>query len=213
MQINRLYDKVNYYTDMTDVGPILDALGKADGWDLRFGTKFEDGSWDVENSGSSLVESKHADAIGYAQLIEKHVLECIESYCDEYGLEFNPNNLIGQETIDKHYPGTALMSHTDSLPPLCKEGYTVLLYLNNNYEGGEVSFSIKDVYQEDVGIIDIGVDHFSHPSNSSDSIDFWLVPDAFSILIFPPKTPYFHTAHLITGGHKYLIKAFYIAAE
>jgi hypothetical protein len=71
--------------------------------------------------------------------------------------------------------------------------YTMLIYWNDNYEGGEISFAILD-------------DDRKYPSRdiSDPSLDIVLKPEAGSIVIFPSTYPYIHQSHPVISGFKYI---------
>jgi hypothetical protein len=71
--------------------------------------------------------------------------------------------------------------------------YTMLIYWNDNYKGGEISFAILD-------------DDRKYPSNdiTDPSIDIILKPEAGSIVIFPSTYPYIHQSHPVISGFKYI---------
>lgn len=212
------YDPLIYcYTDLLDdehVATINSAMKKETEWTIRFGEKDRNGEWLTKN-GSSFVESLDLMPRDYWNLILDGVGLAVEDFCKDMGLEFDIDKMTGLRTVDKHHPPTQLQTHTDTLPEGCIEGYTVLIYLNDDYEGGELSFTIRDFPQDEVGPVSFEINNKRHPDSQGNAskINFWLKPKPFTVLIFPPRTPYFHTAHRITDGYKYLIKGFYIAKE
>ena len=81
--------------------------------------------------------------------------------------------------------------------------YSLVFYLNDDYEGGEISFTIRDHI----------LSHTERPNAEDDPekqkniITFWLKPKAGSCLIFPAALPYSHTAHSVKSGFKYMSTA------
>lgn len=200
MVINKLEERVWYVTDFTVHGDaLLKEIRESADWAHRFGSKNEDGSWD-EDGGPSFVESLSLNQLKSFNAFNKDLVKCVQNYLDELegGKEVN---LVGHNSVDKHYPPTRIPSHTDNHP-----GLAVLIYMNDDYEGGELSISIRKDMTEN-GVFQIGVDDSKHPEESSKNIDLWVKPAAASILFLPAQAPYYHTAHKITAGHKYLIKA------
>lgn len=65
---------------------------------------------------------------------------------------------------------------------------TFLVYLNDNYTGGEIEFRVL----EDDGRV----------------ATFIYKPQAGDILVFPSDVPYYHGVHETTSGHKQFIRAF-----
>jgi hypothetical protein len=73
-----------------------------------------------------------------------------------------------------------------------KTGITCTMYLNDNYEGGEICFKIVDSKQEKV------VKNFCYK------------PKAGDILVFPSKPPYYHGVNKTTLGRKYFVRSFWL---
>jgi hypothetical protein len=81
------------------------------------------------------------------------------------------------------------------------------MYLNDDYEGGEISFTIASPE----GVL-------SQPSPESDfeqakdkgNYSFYVKPKAGSIIVFPPSPPYHHTAHLVKSGEKIMVPQHWI---
>ena len=200
MIINKLEERVWHVTDFTSHGDaLLKEINESNDWVHRFGTKNEDGSWD-EESGSSFVESLDLSRFKSFNGFKEDLILCVQEYMNELA-DGKEVKLIGEHSVDKHYPPTKIPSHTDDQP-----GLTVLIYMNDDYEGGELSISVRKDMTED-GVVQIGVDEARHPEESSESIDLWIKPSAMSVLFLPAQAPYYHTAHKITSGYKYLIKA------
>lgn len=62
----------------------------------------------------------------------------------------------------------------------------------------------------DNGTINLEIWGLLPPDHEMNSIlDFWIKPEAMSVLIFPPLKPYAHAAHEVTNGTKYIIKGYW----
>jgi hypothetical protein len=77
-----------------------------------------------------------------------------------------------------------------------------VFYLNDDYEGGELSFTIES---PDAPIINGKPSEDYSLSKDSDRITIGIKPEAGSVIIFPSSPPYHHTAHLVKSGFKYMI--------
>jgi hypothetical protein len=125
------------------------------------------------------------------------------------GVTSKPNLYIDFE-IKKYMEGTMMGGHFDQQEGDDRLKYSLVLYLNDNYEGGELSFSIK-------GYDALDGDDRPHQdyeiAKASDKITFGLKPEAGSCIIFPSSAPYHHTAHLIKGGFKYMVPMHWLHDE
>jgi hypothetical protein len=76
---------------------------------------------------------------------------CFEDYVKDKNLKLTKNN-IGQSwlMLREYYPGSALAAHSDGYGYVTKDGtkvkpvFTIILYLNDDYVGGEVDFINDD---------------------------------------------------------------------
>jgi len=89
------------------------------------------------------------------------------------------------------YTGLILPFHTDyqqerSHMPGIKHGITANLYINDNYEGGEVMFQVEP--SEDI---------ISYKAKAGD------------IIVFPSGAPYYHGVKNVIDGDKYIIRSFW----
>lgn len=102
-------------------------------------------------------------------------------------------NLSPSLDICKYIPGGSLGMHYDGIDGDTSLLYTIVAYFNDDYEGGEISFAILD-------------DDRPRPNMdlNDPNIDFWVKPEAGSVLIFPSQWPYFHQAHEVISGLKYM---------
>lgn len=110
--------------------------------------------------------------------------------CQPWGLaRYIPDeNLIGNEELTMNY-------HSDFMPedaesPGDKFGITAVLYPNDDYEGGDLTFR---VVQED------------------DSLkEFTYKPKAGDLVVFPSGYPYFHGVKRIYGAPKYITRLYWM---
>ena len=80
-------------------------------------------------------------------ILMKPFFKCIEDYCLGNGLEFDPET-IGQHPImlREYNPGSKMAAHNDMYSYLKKDGnhvkplLTAILYINDDYEGGQINF-------------------------------------------------------------------------
>lgn len=108
------------------------------------------------------------------------VNECLSSYKKEMMIGYDIYNPEGFNIL-KYEVGGRFGSHYDSYPGInrCISG---LIYLNDDYEGGEIEF----VY-----------------------FNLKIKPKAGTVILFPSNYPYRHIAHPVTSGTKYSVATWY----
>ena len=109
--------------------------------------------------------------------------------------------------IKRYETGTFMGSHFDQQEGDQRLKYSLVMYLNDDYEGGELSFSVKD------GVL-TSTDNAASEDFESDKnigkLTFSVKPEAGSVIIFPSESPYSHTAHLVKSGLKYMVPSFWL---
>ena len=112
--------------------------------------------------------------------IKDAVIKCSQEYSERYNLD------IGKLTplsISKYFEGKGMGPHIDSYSDSPKEVLSIVLYLNNNYEGGELYFKNQNIK---------------------------IKPEAGSLIAFPSVDPYFHESMPVLSGIKYISPGFWI---
>lgn len=117
--------------------------------------------------------------------------------------------------IKKYNTNTDMGSHFDQLDGDKTLRYSLVMYLNDDCDGGEISFQLKDYdggWTDEKGWV-IGAPAV-HPDYNiavaNKSINFGIKPKANSVIIFPSSAPYFHTAHRVKSGIKYMVPGHWI---
>jgi len=138
--------------------------------------------------------------------------------CKDYALDMGDNdepNLFPTFNIKKYNAGMGMGAHFDQLDGDETLRYSLVMYLNDDCDGGEISFQLKDYdggwtssegWVRGAPAVDLDYDI----AKNEKSIDFGLKPKANSIIIFPAKAPYFHTAHVVKSGFKYMVPGHWI---
>ena len=107
---------------------------------------------------------------------------------------FNSPAVCMYETNGGASEDTAMHYHTDlqqekRAEPGYKPYITCTMYLNDDYEGGEIAFKI------------------AKKDGSFDEVVY--KPKAGDILVFPSDQPYYHGVRLTTKGQKYFVRSFW----
>lgn len=105
-----------------------------------------------------------------------------EKYKNFYGFDYDIN-IDTEFGIKKYYIGQGLGSHADQYDGNTKLRYSMVLYLNDDYEGGHLYF-------ENHGIE--------------------IKPEAGSLAIFPSSDPFLHASTELISGEKIMCPAFWM---
>jgi len=132
--------------------------------------------------------------------------EVCKDYATAMGDTEEPN-LFPVFNIKKYRSGVGMGSHFDQNDGDITLRYSFNIYLNDDYEGGEVSFTLSD-YNNKNNVKSPELDY--DIAAKGDTIDFAVKPKAGSIVIFPSAAPYYHTAHLVKTNFKYMIPGHWI---
>jgi hypothetical protein len=81
------------------------------------------------------------------------------------------------------------------------------MYLNDDCEGGEISFKLSD-YKDNSQVFSPDLDYDLAVKNNE--IDCGIKPRAGSVIIFPSSAPYYHIAHIVKSGVKYMVPSHWI---
>jgi len=127
-------------------------------------------------------------------------------YAKAQGITDEPK-LFPQYPIKKYKPGTYMGAHFDQQEGDERLKVSFVMYLNDDYEGGEISFTIASPN----GVLEIGgpPSDFAHAIRGRD-YTFAVKPKAGSVIVFPPSPPYHHTAHLVKSGEKIMVPQHWI---
>lgn len=128
--------------------------------------------------------------------MQKAVNDVSYAFVKDRNLDIEPN-ISPMLDLCKYEPGGAIGMHFDAQDGDRSLLYTIVMYFNDEQEGGEVSFSIGDETRQ-------------RPSQdlNDPNIDFWVKPKPGSALIFPSTYPYLHQSHPIRSGNKYMSTSF-----
>lgn len=99
----------------------------------------------------------------------------LQDYCSMYPME--PLTFWESINLVKYYPGNHFQTHADDGASY-KSVVSLVGYLNDNYDGGEIAFDMYDIKVK---------------------------PDAGDLIIFPSNYMFMHKAMPVTSGVKYSI--------
>jgi hypothetical protein len=157
-----------------------------------------------------------------SKYIYDSIMTTFYNVCKDYATsigDFDEPRIFPTFNIKKYNTGIGMGAHFDQLDGDKTLRYSLVMYLNDDCEGGEISFQLKDYdggwtstdgfSKGSAPAVDLDYD----VSVANKAIDFGLKPKANSVIIFPAFPPYFHTAHLVKSGFKYMIPSHWIHNE
>lgn len=203
-----LEEKVYYYTEVIeDPKKLVEAIedDNKNPWGEWMACS---GQAYVYGTNKSISSSDSADEKNnyIYSILQKAFDDVARDYANAQGITDEPK-LFPMYPIKKYMPGTFMGAHFDQQEGDERLKVSFVLYLNDDYEGGEISFTISSPN----GVL----------KNASPEPDFALAeqkggytfavkPKAGSIIVFPPSPPYHHTAHLVKSGYKYMVPQHWI---
>lgn len=141
----------------------------------------------------------------YTNIMES-LYEVSRDYAKSVGDTDEPR-LFPVFNIKKYNTGSAMGAHYDQLDGDKTLRYSLVMYLNDDCEGGEISFKLSD-YEDHNQVVSPDLDYSVAVAN--DQIDFGVKPKAGSIIIFPSSAPYYHIAHRVKSGVKFMVPSHWI---
>jgi hypothetical protein len=211
MNVEILEEKVYYYTNVIeDPKKLVDAIenDNKDAW----------GEW-MACSGQAYVYGTDKNiAPSHTKGIEDEVNDYIyntlfkafddvaRDYAKAQGITDEPK-LFPQFPIKKYQAGTYMGAHFDQQEGDDRLKVSFVMYLNDDYEGGELSFTIASPN----GVLQTsGPEEDFAEAEKNKNYTFAIKPKAGSIIVFPPSPPYHHTAHLVKSGEKIMVPQHWI---
>lgn len=213
MKLARVFDEnIYYYTEVfEDPKKIIDSLNDLNEDPDTHSAITPWYNWLASNDSSNsfgqkkdLFYHKKDSVTGKNSDIAKWVIEEMRSgverichgFVKDRQLNIDPN-ISPFLDMCKYTPGGSLGVHYDGQDGDRSLLYSIVMYFNDDCEGGEISFMIDREGKQRPG------DSLDDPN-----IDFWLKPKPGSALIFPSTYPYLHQSHPIISGNKYMSTAF-----
>jgi hypothetical protein len=231
MNRNILGEKVYYYTDSIENFDLfmktlqdLDSMESLGGGDVNLWK-----SWTSSNDVNFIygqTKTFYLEAIQNfkneigekSEYIYNSIMKTFYDVCKDYASSLGDGDepkIFPTFNIKKYNSGMAMGSHFDQLDGDKTLRYSMVMYLNDDYDGGEISFQLRD-YSGGwtstegwlIGAPSVDLDYETAIKNKS--IDFGIKPKANSVVIFPAEAPYFHTAHTVKSGFKYMVPGHWI---
>ena len=119
------------------------------------------------------------DIIEINTILKKAIIDASNLYANEYHLDLG---ILMPISISKYETSKSMGPHVDDYNDDENPNISVVLYLNDDYEGGQLHFKEQNVT---------------------------IKPEAGSIVIFPSVAPYYHESMPVTSGVKYMSPGFW----
>jgi hypothetical protein len=164
-------------------------------------------TFDINQINNILIDPEYKEKMTY---IYKNIMESFYDVSADYAKTIGDNDeprLFPTFNIKKYNSGIGMGSHFDQLDGDKTLRYSLVMYLNDDFEGGEISFLLSDY--EDVNKVPAPELDYEEALGKG-KIQFGLKPKAGSIIIFPSSAPYYHTAHLVKSNFKYMVPSHWI---
>lgn len=226
--VQKLHEEVFLYEDVIDDPKRLVALVEEldldesvhsviPEWGFWFSNSADGHSFgskkDFNLEGLATLESDRKEDVEYVVgQITSAIEKVAKAYYKDRQLEGEPN-ISPFAGVMKYRPGCEMGAHFDAQAGDQTLKYSIVVYLNDNYEGGEISFIIRKPDLRNPKNSDLRPKADLADPHNEGLIDFTLKPKAGSALIFPSTHPYNHQVHKIYSGDKYIFPGFVFIDE
>jgi hypothetical protein len=179
-----LEEKVYYYTNVIeDPKKLVDAIDSdnKNPWGEWMACSGKPYVYGTDKTISSLTPDADEKAKYIYNTLQKAFDDVARDYAKAQGIEGEPK-LFPMYAIKKYQTGTFMGAHFDQQEGDDRLKVSFVMYLNDDYEGGEISFTIAS--PEGVLSQPSPEPDFSDPK-SEGTYNFYVKPKAGSVLVFP----------------------------
>lgn len=127
----------------------------------------------------SIIDETNERLISINKIIRNAIVNSSKDYANEHNIDLGYLTPI---SIAKYSTGKEMGSHVDSYEDGRSPVLSIVLYINDNYDGGELYFKGQEVL---------------------------IKPTAGSLIAFPSVDPYYHQSMVVTKGLKYMSPGFW----
>ena len=138
--------------------------------------------------------------------------KCARSYYKDRGFEEEPN-ISPFAGVMKYRPGCSMGAHFDAQSGDRTLKYSIIIYVNDDYEGGELSFIVRPYDLRNPKNHHLRPTDDANDPENKELTDFIYTPKAGEALVFPSTHPYKHQVHVVKSGDKYMIPGFCFVPE
>jgi predicted 2-oxoglutarate/Fe(II)-dependent dioxygenase YbiX len=184
------FDKIHYYEDVIENPYVLikdieetdELLNNTTSITRWKQWKASDDSYDFgyqKMINPSIIDETNERLISINKRVRNAIVNSSKDYANEHNIDLGYLTPI---SIAKYSTGKEMGSHIDSYDDERSPVLSVVLYINDNYDGGELYFKGQEVL---------------------------IKPTAGSLIAFPSVDPYYHQSMVVTKGLKYMSPGFW----
>jgi predicted 2-oxoglutarate/Fe(II)-dependent dioxygenase YbiX len=184
------FDKIHYYEDVIENPYVLikdieetdELLNNTTSITRWKQWKASDDSYDFGYQkiiNPSIIDETNERLISINKRVRNAIVNSSKDYANEHNIDLGYLTPI---SIAKYSTGKEMGSHIDSYDDERSPVLSVVLYINDNYDGGELYFKEQEVL---------------------------IKPTAGSLIAFPSVDPYYHQSMVVTKGLKYMSPGFW----
>jgi hypothetical protein len=221
MKKHILEEKVYYYEDAVEnLDQLMSTLAEIEQLDKENNKE----SWDVWTSSNNKdfiygktksfdltsIKNMEDEYKEKMQFVYDSITKSFYNVCKDYAVnqnDYDEPKLFPSFNIKIYNTGIGMGPHFDQLDGDKTLRYSLVMYLNDDCEGGEISFTLSDY---DGVLQKRNPDPDYEKAVQDKTIDFGVKPKRGSVIIFPSSAPYHHTAHLVKSGVKYMVPGHWI---
>ena len=184
------FDKIHYYEgvierpyalikDIEETDSLLNSSTSITKW-VQW--KASDNAYDFgyqKMINPTIIDETNETLLSINKIIRDAIVMSSKDYAKEHNIDLGYLTPI---SIAKYSTGKEMGSHVDSYEDGRSPVLSVVLYINDNYDGGELYFKEQDVS---------------------------IKPSAGSLIAFPSVAPYYHQSMTVTKGIKYMSPGFW----
>jgi len=184
------FDKIHYYEDVIENPYVLikdieetdELLNNTTSITRWKQWKASDDSYDFGYQkiiNPSIIDETNERLTSINKKVRNAIVNSSKDYANEHNIDLGYLTPI---SIAKYSTGKEMGSHIDSYDDERSPVLSVVLYINDNYDGGELYFKEQEVL---------------------------IKPTAGSLIAFPSVDPYYHQSMVVTKGLKYMSPGFW----
>jgi len=205
--VNNFDDVMKAIQELNDLGP-TDTIPLWEDWTASNDKTFIYG--ETQSFDLNQIRNMDEPYRTKSEFIYLNIMQSLYDVCRDYAKsvgDMDEPRLFPVFNIKKYNTGVGMGAHYDQLDGDKTLRYSLVMYLNDDCEGGEISFKLSD-YEDHNKVISPDLDYSVAVNNNQ--IDFGVKPKAGSVIIFPSSAPYYHIAHRVKSGVKYMVPSHWI---